>query len=1069
VFRVTVSDDLGRLAGALADTLRARPPADPFAKETIVVQNRGMERWLSLRLAERLGIWTLGEFPFPKALLWRVAARLGLVPDPDPYDPGTLVWTLMDLLPEASGEPARYLRGDSDGRRLVHLARSVADRFDQYAVHRGDLLAAWEARRPAPRGLRLPADDAAWQADLWRRTVARLGPRHPARVMEDLVRALESAAPAAAAAPHRVSVFGLSALPPAYLAAFAALGRHADVTVYALNPCREMWFETGSPRAAERERIRERRHGLAPGSLHAGEAPSLLALDGAVGRDFLGALHEAAEWNAEELWTDGTPPSGRALHEVRRRIAAFEPEPAPGAPRAAAEDADDSIRVHVCHSPQREIEVLHDQLLDRLARTPGLTPRDIIVMAPDIETYAAAVEAVFGAGEPRIPFTVADRSPLRFGRVADAVRRLLRLPDGDFGAPDLLDLLGGPPVMRRFGLDETGVAAVRAWVGAAAIRRGRGDAGDDAPHTWRFGLDRLVLGDAVEGGPLDLFAGVLPVDAPDPEVLAALCGFHAAACECADALAGPHAPAEWARRLGAAAARLIDPAPEEHEELGGILRDVVDWAAAAGRAGFAGELPLPAARDALEDCLDRSSLASPFLGGGVTFCNLVPMRSIPFRVVCLLGMDDDAFPRQDAAPGFDLIRAAPRPGDRSRRLDDRYLFLECLFAARDALHVSHVGRDIRSDEPRPPSVCVCELLDAVDRIFEGPGGRPAREGLVVRHPLQPFSRAYFDGSDPRLFSYSARHALAMAARTGAAPAAGLPPPIGGPLPEPLRVVTLSELAKFMRDPAEGFATMRLGVRRMRADEEPGDAEPLLPCELEDRPWDRLLIGARLESGAAAPVAAGILRAAGALPHGAAAGPALRDFERDLRAFEARLEPWRRGAVVAPVEWTCRTAEVELRARLDDLREDGLLVWKKVGRHAAHLVDPWLRHLVLCATGAAAARTSVVFADETVVFGPVPDPEARMRDWLEAWAAGLRSVLTVWPAGAEAWVRGDRDERSAAKVRDAWANERGTGWFDRSSILPSLVPAEHDPATAGLREWAERLYGPLFAAIGEGTP
>lgn len=1069
MFRVTVSDDLGRLAEALADALRAAPPADPFAKETIVVQNRGMERWLSMRLAERLGIWSLGEFPFPKALLWRLAARLGLVPDPDPYDPDALVWTLMDLLPGAPGEPARYLRDDPDGRRRVQLARSVADRFDQYAVHRGDLLAAWEGRRPMPRGLRLPADDAAWQADLWRRTAERLGPRHPSRVLEDLIRALESAKGPVAAAPPRISVFGLSALPPVYLAAFAALGRHVDVSVYALNPCREMWFETASPRGAERERIRERRRGLAPGSLHVGDAPSLLALDGAVGRDFLGALYEAAEFNVDERWTADSASSGRALHEVRRRIAAYEPEPPPGEPRAAADDADESIVVHVCHSPQREVEVLHDQILDRLARTPGLTPRDVIVMAPDIEAYAPAVEAVFGAGEPRIPFTIADRSPLRFGRAADAVRRLLRLPDGDFGAADLLDLLGGPPVMRRFGLDEAGVAVVRGWVGEAAIRRGRGGAGDDAPNTWRFGLDRLVMGDAVEGGPLDLFAGVLPADAPDPDILSSLCGFHAAACAAADLLAGPHAPAEWARRLRAAAARMIDPAPEEHDEFGEILRAADAWAASAALAGFDEVLPLPAARDVLEDCLDRSSLASPFLGGGVTFCNLVPMRSIPFRVVCLLGMNDDAFPRQDAAPGFDLIRAAPRPGDRSRRLDDRYLFLECLFAARDALHVSHVGRDIRSDEARPPSVCVCELLDAVDRLFEGPAGRPARERLVVRHPLQPFSPVYFAGSDSRLFSYSARHARGMAAQAGAAAPAGLPPPLDGPLPEPLRVVTLSGLAKFMNDPAAGFARQRLGVRFARPGDEPEESEPLLPGELERRPWDRLVIEARIAGGAAAPGLADVLRAAGALPHGAAAAPALRDFERDLHALEARLVPLHREPVLAPVEWTCRGAEVELRARLDDLRGGGLLYWKPAARHPADLVAPWLRHLVLCATGAAAPRTTLVFADETLGFGPVADPEARMREWLDACAYGLRGVLPVWPAGAEAWLRGDPDARSGAKVRAVWTNDRGTGWYDRSAILQALLPEDHDPATPAMREWAERLYGPLFAAMEEGTP
>ncbi len=1068
MFRVTVSDDLGRLAEALADALRAAPPADPFAKETIVVQNRGMERWLSLRLAQRLGIWSLGSFPFPKKLLWDLAGSIGLVPEPDPYGIGALAWTLMHLLPGASGEPARYLREDPDGRRRVQLARSLADRFDQYAVYRGDLLAAWEERRAVPRGLTLPRSDAAWQADLWRRVVKRLGPRHPARVLEDLVQALNSAAGPVPGAPRRVSVFGLSALPPGYLAAFAALGRHADVTVYALNPCREMWFETTSPRAAERERLRERRRGLEPGALHVGEAPSLLALDGAVGRDFLAALYEAAEWNADELWTAETATSGRALHEVRRRIAAYESEPAPGASRIAPEPGDDSIRVHVCHSPQREVEVLHDQLLDRLDRMPGLTPRDVIVMAPDIEVYAPAVEAVFSAGDPRIPFTVADRSPMRFGRVADAVRRILRLADGDFGAAELLDLLGGAPVQRRFGLDEADAGRIREWVVAAAVRRGRGEGDGEVPNSWRFGLDRLVMGDAVGGGGLDLHAGVLPVDAPDPGVLAALCEFHEAACAAADALAGPHPPAAWAAALRSAAGLLIAPAPEEHEELGEILKAVDEWAGAAALSRFDEPLPLPAVRDSIEGCLEQSSLASPFLGGGVTFCNLVPMRSIPFRVVCLLGMNDDAFPRQDMSPGFDLLRAAPRPGDRSRRLDDRYLFLECLFAARDVLHISHVGRDIRSDEARPPSVCVSELLDAVGRIFEGPGGRPAREPFVVRHPLQPFSAQYFSGVEANLFSYSARHGRGMGALAAASAPAGLPPPLAGPLPEPLRTVTLPELIRFMRDPAGGFARRRLDVRYESLAESPQDAEPLLPGELERRPWDRLLLESRLAGdGAPVPDSGVVLRAAGALPHGSGAEPALRAFEHELRAMEVRIAPWYRQAPGPPVTWTQRAGDVELRARLEDVRGGGLLFWKSGDYYASDLVEPWLSHLVLCAAGAGSPRTTLVCADRTLEFGPVADAEARMRDWLEAYDAGLRTLLPFWPAGAAVWAKADPARRSAFRVRETWINGRGTGVYERSAFLRSVLPENHDPVTPAMTAWAERLFGPLFAVVEDG--
>ncbi len=1063
MFRVTVSDDLGRLGGALADALRASPPTDPFAKETVVVQNRGMERWLSMRLAERLGIWSLGIFPFPKKLLWDLAKGLGLVPDPDPHDPDVLVWTLMDLLPGAIGEPARYLREDPDGRRRVQLARSLADRFDQYAVYRGDLLAAWEDRRVSPPGLKLPAAEVAWQADLWRRVVRRLGPRHPARVLEDLVARLESASGPVPGAPVRVSVFGLSALPPGYLAAFAALGRHAEVSVYALNPCREMWFETASPRVAARQRSRERQRGLAPGALHVGEAPSLLALDGAVGRDFLAALYDAAEFNVGELWEDGADAPGHALREIRRRIAAFEPEPAPGAPRGTLAAEDDSIVVHACHSPQREVEVLHDRLLDRFQRMPGLMPRDVIVMAPDIEVYAPAIEAVFGAGEPRIPFSVADRSPLRFGRVADAVRRMLRLADGDFGAGEL----GGPPVMRRFDLDESGVGEVREWIAGASIRRGRGESDADLPNSWRFGLDRLVMGDVVEAGDLDLYAGVLPVDAPDPGILAGLCDFHAAACAAADALAGPHTPAVWAAGIRAAATRLVAPASEEHEELGEILRAVDAWAASASLGGFTEKLPLPAARDAIEGCLEQSSLASPFLGGGVTFCNLVPMRSIPFRIVCLLGMNDDAFPRQDTAPGFDLLRAAPRAGDRSRRLDDRYLFLECLFAARDALHISHVGRDIRSDEARPPSVCVCELLDTLDRLYTGPGGGRASEVCVVRHPLQPFSPRYFSGGDPRLFSYSARHGLGMRALASRAAPASLPPPLNGPVPDALRTVTLPELIRFMRDPAGGFARLRLGVRYEAACESPQESEPLLPNELAVRPWDRMLLEARLSGSAPAVDAGAVLRAAGAMPHGAAGGPALRAFTRELDAMEARLAPWHRRPVSPPVAWVFRAGGIELRARLEDVRGGELLFWQPGKYYADALVRAWLSHLVLCAACTEARQTTLICSDASLGFRPVADPAERMKDWLAAYEAGLSTVLPFWPSGAEAWVRTDPAKRTDAKIRAVWTTDRGTGYFDRSSFLQSILSEDFDPATPGMKAWSERLFGPVFEAMEDG--
>lgn len=1063
MLRVVVSDRLERLAEGLADELRRNPLRDPFAPEIVVVQNRGMERWLAMRLAERLGIWSRGEHPFPKALLWRLARRMGLVPEPDPYEPDTVQWALMDLLPRCGGEPAGYLADDPDGRKLVHLAGSVAGRFDQYAVHRAEVLEDWE------RG---GGGRDEWQAGLWRTLVERLGPRHPARVLDDLIGRFAGARKAPVELPPRIAVFGVSALPPRYLEAFAAIARFTDVTFHAVNPCREMWFEISSPRAADRLRERERRAGLAPGALHAEEGPPLLAVNGTVARDFLGALYDATDSNVDEAF-DEDPGGGGAVPALRRLqadVRAFRVPP-PEEERAGLAPGDDSLQVHVCHSPLREIEVLHDRLLSLFEARPGMAPREIAVMAPDIEIYAAHIESVFGSAEPRIPYSIADRSPVRTGHVADVVRRLLRLPDGDAGASELLDLLACPPVLRRFGLDESALGTIRGWVGEAGIRRGFGEPGG-APSTWAFGLDRLVLGSAVDAAPLELVAGILPVDAGDADTLEALCRFADAATACASALRGPMKPAEWAEALRRESARFVEAVPDEAAEWSEIRAAFAAPAEAAALAGYDARLSLPALRDVLEGALERSALASPFLGGGVTFCNLIPMRSIPFRVLCLIGMNDESFPRQDIAPGFDLLRRSTQRGDRSRRMDDRHLFLECLTAAREVLHISHVGRDIRTDASRPPSVCVSELLEVIDRTFAVPGApkASAREALTVHHRLQPFSPDYFLPNGGGLFSYSVRHCAggrALAAGPVAAPSARAAPE---PAAEELNV-TLDEFLRFFRNPAEGMVRVRFGARYARHRDGPDDLEPLLPSDSEAGALLEQVVGARLDGRADLPLPADLLRAAGAIPDGPAGEVAVAAFAADADLLYARLAPRFGAAELPPAAWSHTAHGVTLEARLDDLRADGQLIWKAGGLYVQDRIDAWIRHLILLAAAPAgcAPRTALVCGGETkdIMYGPVADAGRLLDDWLGAFREGLTAPLPFWPDCSYQWVRPRRNSSAADDARAQWSNERGSGARDRSPLLQSLYPADEDILTDEFTRWAERLLRPMVEAAGRG--
>jgi exodeoxyribonuclease V gamma subunit len=167
--------------------------------------------------------------------------------------------------------------------------------------------------------------------------------------------------------------------------------------------------------------------------------------------------------------------------------------------------------------------------------------------------------------------------------------------------------------------------------------------------------------------------------------------------------------------------------------------------------------------------MDEPTLNHQFVSGGVTFCTLMPMRAVPFRVVCLLGMNDGDFPRRAPKADFDLL-AQPgmaRPGDRSRRDDDRYLMLEAVLAARDKLYISWVGRNVRDNSEQPPSVLVSQLRDYLVN-----GWQLDLHARTTEHALQPFSRRYFEDGGLLTYAREWREAHGEAAE---AAAAALPP------------------------------------------------------------------------------------------------------------------------------------------------------------------------------------------------------------------------------------------------------------------------------------------------------
>lgn len=1026
------SNRMERLAVALADLLR-QPSGAPLEAETIVVQSRGMERWLALQIARRNGVCGNLEFPFPNAFLERLAEAAGIrrADEPSPFDPETLAFRLFALFGELPGEDAfralrRYLENDPSDLRRWELAEQTADLFDQYLVFRPEMIAAWETT-PPPRG-----EPHRWQGLLWRRIVAEAGNLHRQALHRLLVEAIRTRSVPLERLPGRIFVFGISYLPFFHLEMLRALSGLLDVYFFLLSPCREYWADL-LPR---RQILRMARKGPpreAEGLLHLEEGHPLLASLGLPGRQFLEAIvGEAAD--PQEIFEE--PGEETLLHRIQTDLLLLRP-PAPLPPSMR----DGSIRVHACHSPMREMEVLRDQLLAVWEEDPALGPADVVVMAPDIERYASYAAAVFGAGDPPIPFHVADRTPWTESPFLQSVFKLLDLKDSRFTVEELLRLLEDSDIAARFGLTRGELERLSAWLRGAEIRWGVDERLHpvlahlgEAQNTWKAGIDRLLLGYALPAAGGERFMGLRGADFLEGSEAASVGGlldFLEQAAELSRRLRQPRSLSAW----GAELLRVLDDffiADESRlNERLSLERLLAGLPELERRSGCRAPVSLEVLRRLLERRLEREGGGRGFLRGGVTFCSMLPMRSIPFPVICLLGLDHDAFPRESRRLAFDRMALAPRPGDRCRRSDDRYLFLEAILSARRRLILSYVGQDIQDNHRLPPSVLVSELLDTLAQGYGLELEDPAQP-ILVHHPLHPFSERYFRG-EPPLFSYSQEDAAASRAlRGGPVPAVFA----GEPLPEeqagtfpPEGPLALEEVVFFFRNPSRFFLRNRLGVALDLPQVEFPGSEPF---SLEG--LDRYLLGARaLEerlAGRPADELFAVLRAEGRLPPGRAGEIEFRELWR-VAGRMARVLEASGAATGVPVERSILSAAgIELAALLPGQGASGVVRTRFARVRAADRLGLWVEHLAFCRRGPspppAGFRSLLVGLDQVVRLRPPPDAAAVLDDLVALFREGRRRPIPFFPESSLAFFRrleeGHPPRAALAFARRIWEGD-----------------------------------------------
>ena len=734
--------DGAALARGLADVL-AVPPADPFAAVVVAVPAKGVERWLAQRLSHVLGT-SAGDgvcanvaFPWPSSLVDEAlqASSAEHADAVQRWAPARAVWPLLDVIDRsvAAAEPwcrslAQHLGSEADdkGRRLA-VARRLAGMFDEYGQSRPEMLRAWAASRDE-RGDGSPLDeDLAWQAELWRRLREALGTPSPAELLDDACARLRDQ-PSLSGLPDRLSVFGASRLSPARLQVLAALAEHRDVHLWLHHSSPALWDTVAQAKPALRRRDDEARRELTNPLLNS-LSRDVLELQQLIARSAPGSqtvLHDSAQ-NPDTLL-------GRLKQDLADDRVRDSPPP--------LADEDRSIQVHACHGRTRQVEVLREVIVGLLADDPTLEPRDVLVMCPDVETFAPIVAATFAIGAEddaahpaaRLRVRLADRALRQTNALLAVLSQLLELGTARLTASQVLDLAGTPAVRQRFGFDDDELERLRDWTVGSGVRwgldkdhRATWQLGDVEQGSWHDGLDRLLLGATMEGA-LDSWGDVVPlddVDSSDIDLAGRLAELVDRLAAAQHLMSGRHTAQGWMTGLEDAVSGLAATTRDtawQLLQLRGELSDVAEDA-----EGSTALLGLADVRALLASSLAGRPTRASFRTGTLTVCTLVPMRSVPHRVVCLLGLDDGVFPRQSSQDGDDVLARDPWVGERDPRSEDRQLFLDAICAAEDHLVITYTGADERTGAPVPPAVPLGELLDALDRTASvSSGGAGAR-------------------------------------------------------------------------------------------------------------------------------------------------------------------------------------------------------------------------------------------------------------------------------------------------------------------------------------------------------
>ena len=978
-FFVYQSRDLRLLFSKALEKLRSAKLKNPLEKKLVVMPSDGMARWFSLEMAknENLGICANYEFLSPDNYLKRFAGKfLEIGSQESAWDKNSLKWVVFDVLgTDIKGALFKKIRnyfGEDSTRRYL-LAGKIADLYDQYFIYRPLMIQSWKAGKAFYQR----DSDEKWQMELFRKVAQKINCEDRVDFFTKFTQKCEDPS-VSEKLEGTTLLFGISSMSKYHLDLFNALSQIMRVDLFFLSPSQEYWVDVRSIKKGEEDSF---------------ESNRFLGDLGKSGRVFMDQLY-SIDVNQPEILKAQKEVQETNLEKIQYEI------------NNVNEDCkydktpDRSIVINGCWGKMREVEVLKDQLYEVFS-DDTLKPSDVIVMSPDIQGYAPYIKAVFDRrdNERSIPYSIGDVVAAHEGQVIPVFIKILSMIGTVFKKSDILSIFEKESVYKKFRVKKDDLETIKTAVEDSGVRWGvdrrfreKMDFPPYEQNSWRFGIDRMILGYAMKGQGKKVFSGVMPYDEIEggsAVSIARFITFTEKLFKAVETFSMERTVSEWSGRLNELVTEMFEVNPENMNEIRYLSLVFDNLKKSAQLSEFTGVVSWKIVLTFLEDFLTGGGFGRGFINGNVTFCSMRPMRAIPFKVVCMIGMNDDIFPGEQSKNLFDLMVKHPKDGDRNSVESNRYFFLESLVSAQMKLIISYNAKSVRD---RSDNLCSSPVKLLKDYLNE----KESAFKEVVQ-PLQPFSARYFEGKDGP-FTYSHSNYKIACRLAGEIQAKDDVVPLKIAVDDEITEVELDDLLYFFINPSRTFFRKRLGVIFPYIQEKVEDSELFSIGNLEAYHFKNELVNT-VESGESIAVFRKKMKGEGRLPHGPAGITLLNSAVKSCGSFLEKIRDHKGSTEVKEVEidrtFSVNNRNIRIRGKLESVYDKWQVFFRPTKR-AKHKdkMRIWIRHLLL--NTVKPQDTCFLGMDEDVFLAPVTEPEKIIEDLLEIYLLGMTRPIPMTP-------------------------------------------------------------------------